>query len=165
MEEIKTVIGDSIWGTGNDSLPEVLGKTLMDLDMTFCVVEGFTGGQLCSLINDSVNANRQLKAVLIHSLEKQENHKDNPENLEDKLNSLISETKADIGLLVSNSILDKNNPQGARKVIFKILHGTNIKNTEANFRSGSPRMKQRAANQALLELINHMSNKHKKQSL
>ena len=165
MEEIKTVIGNSIWGTGEDSLPEVLGKKLMDLNMTFCVVEGFTGGQLCSLINDSVNASQQLKAGVILPSEKQENNKDNPENLEDRLNSLISETKADIGLLVSNSILNKNNPQGARKVIFKILDGTNIKNTEADFRSGSPRMKQRAANQALLELINHMSNKHKKQSL
>jgi len=162
MEEIKTVIGNSIWGTGDDSLSEVLAKKLIGLDMTFCVVEGFTGGQLCSLINDSVNANRQLTGGLIHSSEKQ---KDKLDYLEDKLNSLISETHADLGLLVSNSIPNKNNPQGAGKVIFKILDGTDIKNTEANFRSGSPRMKQRAANQALLELINHLSSKYKKQRL
>ena len=165
MEEIKTVIGNSIWGTGDDSLPEVLAKKLIDLDMTFCVVEGFTGGQLCSLINDSVNANRQLTGGLIHSSEKQKKHKDKFDHLEDKLNSLILETHADIGLLVSNPVPNKNNPQSAGKVIFKILDGTDIKTIEANFRSGSPRMKQRAANQALLELINHLSYRYKKTNI
>jgi nicotinamide-nucleotide amidase len=157
MEEIKKTLGNSIWGTDSDSLPGVLGKKLTNLNAKFCVIEGFTGGQLCSLINDSQNGTQRLTAGAVYSFKKNLNSDDDLHFQENKLKELILETHADMGLLVSNSISNKNNPHKASKVIFKIMEGTKIYESQGLFRSDSLRLKQRAANQALLEFINYLS--------
>ena len=52
--------------------------------------------------------------------------------------------------------MDQNNLRGSGNVFFEIFDGDEIHRVHGKFRSDSLRMKQRAANQALLTLLSHL---------
>ena len=152
IEEIKDVLGNSIWGFDDDNLADVLGNKLIALDRNICVIELFTGGQLCSLLNESTYASKRLTSGFVHSRASE----DAKESIQGKMKDIISESGTDLGLYISDIQMDQNNLRGSGKVFFEIFDGDEIHRVHGKFRSDSLRMKQRAANQALLSLLSHL---------
>ena len=64
-EEIRTIIGDQIWGIDNETLEEVAGDLLLNKGLTLAVMESCTGGLLASLITDVPGSSEYFKGGIV----------------------------------------------------------------------------------------------------
>jgi len=63
--EIRTILGDNIWGIDNDSLEKVVGDLLTEKHLTLATMESCTGGLLANVITNIPGASRYFKGSLI----------------------------------------------------------------------------------------------------
>lgn len=64
-DSIRAILGEHIWGTDNDTLDSVVGKTLVEKGLSLAVMEGFTGGLLITVITEAPEALKYFKGGLI----------------------------------------------------------------------------------------------------
>jgi len=62
---VRSILGESIWGTDNDTLASVVGYVLAEKELSLAVMECCTGGLLTATITDAPDASAYFKGGLI----------------------------------------------------------------------------------------------------
>ncbi|MBO8428987.1 MAG: CinA family nicotinamide mononucleotide deamidase-related protein [Bacteroidetes bacterium] len=65
IAKLRGIIGEAIYGYGESSLQEAIGKLLADKGMTVCTAESCTGGKIASLITNVAGASKYFKGSVI----------------------------------------------------------------------------------------------------
>lgn len=65
IAKLRSIIGEAIYGYGESSLQEAIGKLLTDKGMTVCTAESCTGGKIASLITNVAGASKYFKGSVI----------------------------------------------------------------------------------------------------
>tara|TARA_B110000014_G_scaffold263380_1_gene259941 strand:- start:349 stop:1533 length:1185 start_codon:yes stop_codon:yes gene_type:complete len=143
-------VGDSfIWGTDDDTPSEVATNLLHTKKLNICVTESYTGGAVCSLLsecklfekvflNGTIRGPISLPAADYIRFEK----------------SCVEACRADIHLKISPLLVKENdvgNSFGDVKITIEDRNTTT--QLSGRYRMRNIRMRQRAANHALIELI------------
>ena len=63
--EVKAILGESIWGTDNDTLPGVVGQLMAEKRLSLASMECGTGGLLVNAITDVPDASAYFKGGLV----------------------------------------------------------------------------------------------------
>jgi nicotinamide-nucleotide amidase len=64
-EEIRRLLGDVIWGADDDTLEEVIGRLLKELDLTLATMESCTGGLLANTITNVPGSSAYFRGGLV----------------------------------------------------------------------------------------------------
>lgn len=64
-EQVRSVLGDHIWGVDDDTLQSVVGNLLRQKGLTLATMESCTGGQLADLITDVAGSSDYFKGGLV----------------------------------------------------------------------------------------------------
>ncbi|MEC8987031.1 MAG: hypothetical protein VYD30_03630, partial [Chloroflexota bacterium] len=138
-----------IWGTDDDTPPEVATNLLNTKGLTLCVTESYTGGSVCSLLSEcelydkvflkgTIKRPRSLPAVDYVE----------PQQTCDEI------CQADVHLTVSPLLVKENDGGNSfGNVSIKIESQNNATQFLGKYRMRNIRMRQRASNHALIELI------------
>ncbi len=62
---VRSIVGEYIWGTDNDTLEAVVGHMLSEKRLSLAVMESFTGGLLATTITDTSGASTYFKGGLV----------------------------------------------------------------------------------------------------
>jgi nicotinamide-nucleotide amidase len=60
-EELRLIVGPSIWGTDDETFEAAVGRMLRELGMTVATMESFTGGLLASTLTDVAGSSEYFK--------------------------------------------------------------------------------------------------------
>ena len=63
--EIRSIVGDKIWGTDDQALEKLVGDLLRERSLTLATMESCTGGLLANLITDVVGSSDYFKGGLV----------------------------------------------------------------------------------------------------
>jgi nicotinamide-nucleotide amidase len=64
-DELRQILGDSIWGVDRDTLEEAVSRLFIDKNLTLAVAESFTGGFLCYSLANAPQSAKFFKGGLI----------------------------------------------------------------------------------------------------
>ena len=148
--QITEKVGDSfIWGRDGETPPEVATNLLDENNLTLCVTESYTGGTLCSLLSECALYEKVfLKGTIASpsSMPAADYVESQP--------TCNEPCQADVHLKVS-PLLVKENDGGTSfgDVNIKIESQNNATQLSSRYRMRNIRMRQRASNHALIELI------------
>ena len=63
--KVRTIMGDSLWGTDDDTLEGKIGAMLLERNMTLATMESCTGGLLASAITDAPGSSAYFKGGIV----------------------------------------------------------------------------------------------------
>jgi nicotinamide-nucleotide amidase len=63
--KIRSIIGDYIWGTDDETMEKVVGDLLQEKGLTLATMESCTGGRLADLLTDAPGSSRYFKGGLV----------------------------------------------------------------------------------------------------
>jgi nicotinamide-nucleotide amidase len=152
---IEKVGADFIWGQDDDTPAEVATNLLQSKRLRLCITESYTGGIVCSLVSEcefsdevflqGVIKTPVTKAILAYREPSQ---------------SCDGFCKADLHLNISPLLLEGPNHHFGT-VHFRISSRHETTFISAKYRTGNSRMRQRASNHALIELIRFVKSTYK----
>ena len=152
---IEKVGADFIWGQDDDS-PAVVATNLLRLkNLRLCVTESYTGGAVCGLISECELFDEVFFQGLIKTPVKKPitDYREPNQPCNDSC-------KADLHLNISPLLFeDPNHHFGT--VLFKISSRRKTTCISGKYRMGNSRMRQRASNHALIELIRFINSTYK----
>ena len=64
-DSVRSILGESIWGTDNDTLEELVGALLTERGLTLATMESCTGGLLSSTITDVPGSSNYFKGGIV----------------------------------------------------------------------------------------------------
>ena len=146
---IEKVGNDFIWGTDDDTPPEVATNLLSTKGLTLCVTESYTGGTVCSLLSEC----ELYEKVFLKGAIKSPGSLPVVAYVEPQ--PTCDETfQADIHLNVSPLLVKENDGGNSfGDVSIKIESQNYATQLSGRYRMRNIRMRQRASNHALIELI------------
>ena len=146
---IEKVGNDFIWGTDDDTPPEVATNLLSTKGLTLCVTESYTGGTVCSLLSEC----ELYEKVFLKGAIKSPGSLPVVDYVEPQ--PTCDETcQADIHLNVSPLLVKENDGGNSfGDVSIKIESQNYATQLSGRYRMRNIRMRQRASNHALIELI------------
>lgn len=65
IAKLKTIIGDAIYGYGESSLQQAIGRLLKEMKMSVCTAESCTGGKIASLITSVPGSSEYFKGSVV----------------------------------------------------------------------------------------------------
>ena len=148
--QIRDKVGDGfIWGTDDDIPSEVATNLLHSKALRLCVTESYTGGVVCSLLSECINFEKVFFRGTVNS----------PISLH-AADYIVSQAtcgegcKADIHLNISPLLIEeKDRGSVFGDVNITVKTQNNISQLSGRYRLGNARIRQRASNHALIELI------------
>lgn len=158
QSEITERVGDSfIWGTDNDTPPEVATNLLNVSNLTLCVTESYTGGRVCSLLAE---------CELFEKVFLKGNIKSSSSiaatDYKETLPICGKACQADIHLNISPLLIKKNNVDNTFGDVSITIEGhNNTTQSVGRYRIKNVRMMQRASNHALIELIKFIKSNYR----
>ena len=152
---IEKVGVDFIWGQDDDT-PAVVATNLLRLkNLRLCITESYTGGAICGLISECELFDEVFCQGLIKTPVKKPitDYREPNQPCNDSC-------KADLHLNISPLLFeDPNHHFGT--VLFKISSRRKTTCISGKYRMGNSRMRQRASNHALIELIRFINSTYK----
>ncbi len=148
--QIRDKVGDGfIWGTDDDIPSEVATNLLHSKALRLCVTESYTGGVVCSLLSECINFEKVFfrgtvnSPISLHAADYIESQATCGEGC-----------KADIHLNISPLLIEeKDRGSVFGDVNITVKTQNNISQLSGRYRLGNARIRQRASNHALIELI------------
>ena len=152
---IEKVGANFIWGQDDDTPAEVATNLLQSKNLQLCVTESYTGGSVCGLVSEC----EVFDEIFVQGLIKTPSTKPILDYREP--NQPCNDfCKADLHLNVSPLLLeDPNHHFGT--VHFRISSHHETTCISGKYRTGNSRMRQRASNHALIELIRFVKANYK----
>jgi nicotinamide-nucleotide amidase len=144
---IKTVGASFIWGQDDDTAAEVATNLLHSKNLRLCITESYTGGAVCGLLSES----ETFDDILVQGLIKTPIRKPILEYQEPN-QPCSAFCQADVHLNISPLLLEDPKHRFGT-VHFKISSHHETTCISGKYRAGNSRMRQRASNHALIELI------------
>ncbi|PZC41779.1 MAG: nicotinamide-nucleotide amidase [Chloroflexi bacterium] len=144
---IKTVGASFIWGQDDDTAAEVATNLLHSKNLRLCITESYTGGAVCGLLSES----ETFDDILVQGLIKTPTTKPILEYQEPN-QPCSAFCQADVHLNISPLLLEDPKHRFGT-VNFKISSNHETTCISGKYRAGNSRMRQRASNHALIELI------------
>ena len=152
---IKTVGASFIWGQDDDTAAEVATNLLHSKNLRLCVTESFTGGAVCGLLSEC----EMFDDILAQGLIKTPSTK--PILDYQKPNQPCNDfCQADLHLNISPLLLEGPKHHFGT-VNFRISSPREAACISGKYRAGNSRMRQRASNHALIELIKFVKSTYK----
>ena len=152
---IEKVGADFIWGQDDDTPAEVATNLLQSKRLRLCITESYTGGVVCGLVSecdlsDEVFFQGVIKTPVTKPIL----------GYQEPSQSCDGFCKADLHLNISPLLLeDQTHPFGTVHFRISSRHETTL--ISGKYRTGNSRMRQRASNHALIELIRFVKSSYK----
>ena len=157
QSQIRDKVGDEfIWGTDDDTPSEVATNILHSKALKLCITESYTGGAVCALLSECALFEKVFLGGTVNS----------PRSLStaDYLESQVNCTEgcgADIHLNISPLLIEGTNRGHVfGNVNITVKTRNNSSQLSGRYRLGNTRMRQRAANHALIELIRFLKHQY-----
>ena len=152
---IEKVGTDFIWGQDDDTPAEVATNLLQSKRLRLCITESYTGGVVCGLVSECELSDEVfLQGVIKTPVTKPILAYQEPSRPCDGF------CKADLHLNISPLLLEGSNHHFGT-VHFRISSRHKTTFISGKYRTGNSRMRQRASNHALIELIRFVKSTYK----
>ena len=152
---IEKVGTDFIWGQDDDTPAEVATNLLQSKRLRLCITESYTGGVVCGLVSEcEISDEVFLQGVIKTPVTKPILAYQEPSRPCDGF------CKADLHLNISPLLLEGSNHHFGT-VHFRISSRHKTTFISGKYRTGNSRMRQRASNHALIELIRFVKSTYK----
>ena len=152
---IEKVGADFIWGQDNDT-PAMVATNLLRLkNLRLCVTESYTGGAVCGLVSECELFDEVFFQGLIKTPVKEP-----ITDYQEPIQPCNDSCKANLHLNISPLLLEEANHHFGT-VFFKISNRHKTTCISGKYRTGNSRMRQRASNHALIELIRFIKSTYK----
>ena len=162
---IREILGEYIWGSGNDTLETVVGNMLVERALSLAVMEGYTGGLLTATVTEAPVAARCFKGGLVAcSDEALVTYGVDAEIITnygavsaEAVKAMAEAVRLHLGADIGIGITGTDEPRDVEKRPFSAIYigiddGSNKKAITDYFPGGKARVKQRAVSAALFEL-------------
>ncbi len=162
---IRAILGEHIWGTGNDILEAVIGRLLVAKGLSLAVMESCTGGLLAATITDVPGSSAHFKGGLVtYSNEAKiaygvdakimaEYGAISPEAAQAMAAAVRVSLGADIGVSTTGVVeAEKKEAKSAGTVYIGIDDGQSRRVIKGNYPGSRTQLKRRATTAALFEL-------------
>ncbi|MDC0035429.1 CinA family nicotinamide mononucleotide deamidase-related protein [Chloroflexi bacterium] len=149
QNQIKELVGENfIWGEDDDTPSEVATNLLYSKNLRLCVDESYTGGVICGLLSECDLYEKVFYKGTIN------NEITLPKaKYRDSSGCCDKSCQADVHLNISPLLTENNESNDFGDVQITINYEDNAYNVSGRYRLRNIRMRQRASNHALIELI------------
>jgi len=163
--EIRTILGDNIWGVDDDSLEKVIGDLLIEKHSTLATMESCTGGLLANIITNVPGASRYFKGSLVtyadtsmrtFGIDEHILSQNNAVSLE-LAKAMATTARVKLGASIGIGMTGITGPQEINSmpvgtIFIGIDDNQHLYGFSKNYPGGRLQIKQRAATSALFEL-------------
>lgn len=157
---VRSVLGEHVWGTGQDTLEDVVGKLLVEKKLTLAVMEGFSGGLLSHTISGSASASSCFRGSLVTSSTETlkafgvSGSPERPETTGDMAEAVKFHFHADIGVSISDVVYPSKPDDRTSEIVYvAVVSGAKTKLVTIRSPRDRSEAKRWVVSSALFELI------------